>query len=323
MKLTANRLTLLRILLLPLPCVLLYGGPTAKLTAVGMGSLLGLTDYLDGKLARRQGVTRLGTLLDPIADKIFITVFYLLLAHLRYLPLWLVLLIIFREFLITALRQIVPGNLPVSWLAKLKTSIQMMAVGLIIVVKTFPSWGLIALWITAIFLSIGVWFTNFEQKQKALISLFSSILPFLSFLPKADIALTLGILVLIFTWLSGIQYLKSVGYFIPWRRKMGFLIEQLALPLSVVLLMPPTVYLCLMVVLILIIELIRQGLKLIYTFSFIQEDRILGILGMSGIGLFVFEPPIRWISFFLTITLILDLSFTIRRAYHIRAYLKD
>ena len=62
LKITPNRLIVLRIFLLPLPCALLFGGPESKLTAVGLGSLLGFTDYLDGRLARRKGSSRLGTL---------------------------------------------------------------------------------------------------------------------------------------------------------------------------------------------------------------------------------------------------------------------
>ena len=139
LKITPNRLTLLRIFLLPLPCVLLFGGPESKLTAVGLGSLLGFTDYLDGRLARRKGSSRLGTLLDPIADKIFVSVAYLLLYRLGYLPFWPVFLVVAREILISVLRGLFPEKLRVWSLGRIKTVFQMVGAGLIIIVSNFLS----------------------------------------------------------------------------------------------------------------------------------------------------------------------------------------
>ncbi|WP_297056434.1 CDP-alcohol phosphatidyltransferase family protein [Thermosulfurimonas sp.] len=136
-KLTPNRLTLLRIFLLPLPCVLLFGGPEAKLTAVGIGSLLGLTDYLDGRLARREGPSRLGRLLDPVADKIFVSVIYLLLYHLTYLPYLPVFLLLLREILIAGLRNLYPEGMRVWTLARIKTALQMLGAGGIVLAGSF------------------------------------------------------------------------------------------------------------------------------------------------------------------------------------------
>ncbi len=137
LRITPNRLTLLRIFLLPLPCLLLFGGPESKLTAVGLGSLLGLTDYLDGRLARRLGPSRLGALLDPIADKIFVGVVYLLLYHLKYLPYWVVFLLLFREILVAGLRSLYPEKLSVWALSRLKTTFQMIGAGVIILASNF------------------------------------------------------------------------------------------------------------------------------------------------------------------------------------------
>jgi len=138
-KITPNRLTLLRIFLLPIPCLLLFGGPESKLTAVGLGSLLGFTDYLDGRLARRKGHSRLGALLDPVADKIFVSVVYLLLYRLAYIPFWPVFLIVTREILVSALRNIFPGKLQVWSLARIKTASQMVGAGLVIIMGNFLS----------------------------------------------------------------------------------------------------------------------------------------------------------------------------------------
>ncbi|MBX6422470.1 CDP-alcohol phosphatidyltransferase family protein [Thermosulfurimonas sp. F29] len=138
LRLTPNRLTLLRIVLLPLPCFLLFGGPESKLTALGLGSLLGLTDYLDGRMARRIGSSRLGALLDPVADKIFVGVTYLLLYRLGYLPYVLVFPLLLREILVSGLRGIQPEGLRVRRLARFKTALQMGGAGMIILAGFLP-----------------------------------------------------------------------------------------------------------------------------------------------------------------------------------------
>ncbi len=321
MKLTANRLTLLRILLLPVPCALLYGGPTAKLTAIGVASLLGLTDYLDGKLARRQGVTRLGALLDPIADKIFVAVFYLFLAHLGYLPLWLVGGILLREFLITSLRQMVPGNLPVSWLAKLKTTVQMLVAGLIVVVGVFPSWQSWALVGTALLLTIGVWFSRLSKPQKLLVTGLAWVLPLFGFLPPKELILALGFLALFFTWASATNYLKEA-----WPRlwsRAGFkrVLYALVLPVTALALMPPTKGLWLVVPLILIVEFARQALTLLSARQTHDEKWLaLGALGLWGIWFYKSEEVLIG---GLVAILLVDIVFTVRQAWQVRTYLQN
>ncbi|RUM88447.1 MAG: CDP-diacylglycerol--glycerol-3-phosphate 3-phosphatidyltransferase [Thermodesulfatator sp.] len=161
-RLTPNRLTLLRILLLPLACVLLYGGPRMKLTAVGVGSLLGFTDYLDGWLARRTRPSRLGALLDPVADKIFVAAVYLLLVHLRYFPYFPVALLLLREILVGGLRG--RGRRLEVWpLARIKTAFQMVGAGLVILAFVLfgspaaRSFGAFAAWLAAALTWISAW----------------------------------------------------------------------------------------------------------------------------------------------------------------------
>ncbi len=60
----------------------------------------GLTDALDGWLARRRGISALGTLLDPLADKLLLTSMFITLAAIRILPIWLAILVVFRDVLI-------------------------------------------------------------------------------------------------------------------------------------------------------------------------------------------------------------------------------
>jgi cardiolipin synthase len=134
MTIRANHVTLLRIILLPLPCYLMFGRPTEKIIALCLFTLLGLTDYLDGYLARRQGVTTLGMLMDPVADKIFITAIYIPFAKMHIVPAWMVVLLFVREFGIVELRRVWSPALPTSKLAKCKTSIQMIGAGFIFLI---------------------------------------------------------------------------------------------------------------------------------------------------------------------------------------------
>jgi len=109
-----NALTLLRIFIVPLLVVVLltpfseswFGVPRHFL---GVVIFLGaaLTDYLDGHFARSRGqVTRLGQLLDPIADKLLISAALISLVENQLAPAWAVVIIIGREFAVTGLRSI-------------------------------------------------------------------------------------------------------------------------------------------------------------------------------------------------------------------------
>ena len=168
MKIRANHLTALRIILLPLPYFLLYGGNGARIAALAALTLLGLTDYLDGLLARRDGSTPLGKLLDPIADKIFIAVFMVPLVDLGILPLWIVWPIFFREFLVTELRRFYTASrrqLRVTELAKIKTTLQMIGAGLILITDMFPDKSVLISFLSGallatLFLSVGLYWRD-------------------------------------------------------------------------------------------------------------------------------------------------------------------
>jgi len=138
MTLRANPLTVLRVLLLPLPYFLLYQGIWGRVAALFIFTALGLTDYLDGLLARRHGATRLGKLLDPIADKIFLVVIVVCLIDLDILPFWLAVPIFLRESQVAEIRR-TGIKLEVTELAKIKTTIQMAASGLMFLLDTFKS----------------------------------------------------------------------------------------------------------------------------------------------------------------------------------------
>ena len=73
---TANQVTFLRLILLPIGGALFYFGLTAQWINLVFMTLLGCTDFVDGWLARKYGSTELGRLMDPIADKVFVVVIF-------------------------------------------------------------------------------------------------------------------------------------------------------------------------------------------------------------------------------------------------------
>ena len=141
MKHLPNIMTFGRIAILPLIIALFYiPSAWAAWLALGLYTLACITDFLDGYLARKWNViSAIGTFLDPIADKIFIVSLLIALAAFDRLEgIWLIpaIVILVREILISGLREFLgPKNiqLPVSKLAKWKTTVQMIALGFLVV----------------------------------------------------------------------------------------------------------------------------------------------------------------------------------------------
>jgi cardiolipin synthase len=142
----ANLLTLSRIGAIPILVALLYlDGPLWAWTACVVFTIIGLTDWLDGWVARRWGEhTDFGRFLDPIADKLLVAaVILVLVARERITDLMVIaaLIILCREILVSGLREFLAGlkvGVPVSRLAKWKTAIQMVALGFLIVGDNGP-----------------------------------------------------------------------------------------------------------------------------------------------------------------------------------------
>ena len=107
-----NLLSLFRILLVPLLVVVLLTTFEGKeFVGLGVFLLASLTDFLDGFIARRQKmVTRLGKLIDPAADKILISAAFISLVELDLAPAWMVVVILSREFGVSALRSFAAGS---------------------------------------------------------------------------------------------------------------------------------------------------------------------------------------------------------------------
>ena len=174
-----NLLTLSRILAVPILVFLLWPGakhlgvqpvPLDYWLAFGLYCLMGITDYFDGYLARAQGtVSKLGIFLDPIADKIMVAAVILMVVFTRDVDGWHViaaLIILLREMIVSGLREFLAGlqiSVPVSNLAKWKTTAQLVALGGIILAGALPDWillkqaALALLWIAAVLTMITGW----------------------------------------------------------------------------------------------------------------------------------------------------------------------
>ena len=162
-----NALTLLRIFFVPLlVVVLLTREPNVELAGVNVrfevwGVLIlllaALTDWADGYFARKRGeVTTLGTLLDPVADKLLISAAFISLVEMQLVPAWMVVIIIGREFTVLGLRTIASAEgftIAASALGKTKMVLQVAAVAVVILSarhKPFQDWSQLLLWLVVI-----------------------------------------------------------------------------------------------------------------------------------------------------------------------------
>ena len=121
-----NKLTLLRILLIPV-CLLLWALGQPYFSAA-VFALAALTDFLDGYLARRDGlVTVFGKFLDPVADKLLVLTAMIMLAEKGLLPAWAAVVVAARELAVDGLRLVAVGKgtvIAAGWLGKIKTNLQ-------------------------------------------------------------------------------------------------------------------------------------------------------------------------------------------------------
>jgi CDP-diacylglycerol--glycerol-3-phosphate 3-phosphatidyltransferase len=129
----ANRITLSRLVLTVLFVVSLNSSwPYARTTALIIFLVAGLSDFIDGEIARRYGViTNFGKLMDPLVDKIMMAAAFISLVPLKAVPAWAATAVVARDFLITGLRLMATAKgqiLPAERLGKQKTSWQIITV---------------------------------------------------------------------------------------------------------------------------------------------------------------------------------------------------
>ncbi|HWB59186.1 MAG TPA: CDP-diacylglycerol--glycerol-3-phosphate 3-phosphatidyltransferase [Chthoniobacteraceae bacterium] len=137
----ANRLTVARLFFTFVFVVALSTEwPYGKTTGLALFLLASITDYADGKIARRFNmITDFGKLMDPLVDKIMIAAAFICLVPLKAIPAWAVIIIISREFLITGLRMLALSKgkvLPAEKMGKHKTAWQMITAVYFLLVLT-------------------------------------------------------------------------------------------------------------------------------------------------------------------------------------------
>lgn len=128
-----NRITIARILLIPVYMLLLVVLPEGlHWIAAIVFIVAAVSDWLDGQIARRRNqITDFGKFMDPIADKLLVLAPMILFTNLGVLNVWAVILMVFREIIVSGFRLVAVGKgsvIAAGWTGKIKTAVQMLAV---------------------------------------------------------------------------------------------------------------------------------------------------------------------------------------------------
>lgn len=163
-----NQLTVVRFILAPvfLGFLLWDSLPHAHLIALAVFAVAAITDFIDGHLARKRNqVTVFGKFLDPVADKMLVTAALLGLMQMGLCNIWVVMIVLTREFIVTSVRLVASSNgsvIAANILGKLKTISQMVSIIVILLLAELSANGVlpaafplrltadVLLWITAV-----------------------------------------------------------------------------------------------------------------------------------------------------------------------------
>lgn len=149
-----NKLTVLRILLIPVFMVVLYWGFSGSAyVALAIFIIASLTDMLDGKIARKYHlVTDFGKFADPLADKMLVTAAMLWFVEIGQMPAWALLIVIIREFAVSGLRMVASDKgrvIAAGWSGKVKTASTMVCIVLLFL--PIPAWlNTACVWVIAL-----------------------------------------------------------------------------------------------------------------------------------------------------------------------------
>lgn len=144
-----NKLTVLRAILVPVFVFFLLNdaGSFNKWIALVIFIVASLTDMLDGKIARKNGlVTNFGKFMDPLADKLLVCSALICFIELKKMPTWMVLIIIAREFIISGFRLVAAERgivIAASMWGKYKTAISMVMIGFVIADIQLPIFAIV------------------------------------------------------------------------------------------------------------------------------------------------------------------------------------
>ena len=218
---TANMVTFARLLPMPLISWWIYqiSDKDSLWLALAVGTVIGCTDFVDGWMARKQGPTVLGGLLDPMADKVFIAFAYMPFADLGLVQAWAVALMFVREFFVTALRSAYEQrdlSLKTSYLAKAKTWTQMQGIGVIVLFPLMEGGRamtiLFAFGIVAPLVAAGALWVIKKRLWKGAFFMSAAFVAVLLVHQRGDDLFTMkfcmGVIVAI-TWISGLDYIAG------------------------------------------------------------------------------------------------------------------
>ena len=134
---TANKLTMLRVVMIPAFLIVLYWGfPGSRYVALCIFILASVTDFVDGYIARHYNqITDFGKFMDPLADKCLVTAAMLWFVQEGQMPAWALLIVIVREFGVSGLRMIAADKgrvIAAGWSGKVKTASTMVCICLML-----------------------------------------------------------------------------------------------------------------------------------------------------------------------------------------------
>lgn len=177
-----NRLTLIRICMIPLFILLLscsinmgvvvWLGTTIQITRIVAAVIFAaacITDFLDGQIARRQHlVTNFGKFADPLADKMIVMSAFIILVSFGYIPAWVAAVIVCRELAVTGLRLIVVENdgkvIAAAWPGKIKTFSQMLSI-ILLLLNDFLYIPFVGVGIGTVLLYVCLFFTVYSGAE--------------------------------------------------------------------------------------------------------------------------------------------------------------
>ena len=139
---TANKLTLTRVVMIPIFLVVLYlDFAFNKYIALAIFILASITDFIDGYVARHYNqITDFGKFMDPLADKLLVVSAMLWFVEAGQMPAWTVLIVVAREFAVTGLRLVAVDNgrvIAAGWSGKVKTATTMVCICLMLLLPRF------------------------------------------------------------------------------------------------------------------------------------------------------------------------------------------
>jgi CDP-diacylglycerol--glycerol-3-phosphate 3-phosphatidyltransferase len=166
-----NKLTLSRMVLTLAFLVVVFSHMAwFETIALVIFSIASLTDYFDGKIAReRKLITSFGILMDPLADKVLICSAFISFVELKWMPAWMVVVVVARELTITGLRLLAASKnvvMAAERYGKHKTISQIVAVIAILLVHAHEQWGVVGQLFSFNLLGFGPWIGWFSELAK-------------------------------------------------------------------------------------------------------------------------------------------------------------